>query len=216
MRSSHYFGEAEEAAVRGYLVSRCKLARDEMYTRIIHPGFSGIIEGLLRSRFRSISPQLAQDIRDEAPSYLYERIERFDPGRGKKAFNYFTQVAVRFCLFKIGKWGANKLRPLNGASGEQDATDEYDLDADDNYERLLAAMPGAHSTLTEPERIIYSMYFEEGMTQKQIAEKIGVSSYVIGQVVKSVRGKFRAYAGMAPQTSDVRISKKTINKIDKI
>jgi DNA-directed RNA polymerase specialized sigma subunit len=88
-----YFHQDHEDAIKKYIESTNHLDRDRLYEKWIGPGFKEIIENIVNTcKFHYL--ENLQDLKDECLIEMTEKIGKFDPSRGYKAFSYFS-VAIK-------------------------------------------------------------------------------------------------------------------------
>lgn len=118
-----YFTQVHETAIVNYCGSDDQKVKDELYAEIIQPAFSQMVDKIVFTyRFTSL-PDI-DDLRDECKCWLVTILAKFDPGKGSKAFSYFSVVTKNWFIHKVKK---NKKRREREISF--DAVD-YDLERD--------------------------------------------------------------------------------------
>ena len=65
------------------------------------------------------------------------------------------------------------------------------------YRRMVEAVPEALDKLTNRQREVFLLYYVDRMTQKQIAEKIGIKQQSVQEALKAAEKKFKKYFGVA-------------------
>lgn len=109
-----------------------------------------------------------------------------------------TEEAVLEALEADGAYGTTSLEPASDSAGRADTSmrlaDDPEQRPDHLVERkLLAATLVAK--LSERERAIVGMRFGQGLTQSQIAERIGVSQMQVSRLLTRALASMRAHAG---------------------
>ncbi len=113
-----------------------------------------------------------------------------------------TEEEVLEALEADGAYGTTTLEPASESGTRPDTTMRLADDPEERAEyvveqRLLAAMLVA--TLSERERHIVELRFVQGLTQSQIAERIGVSQMQVSRLLTRALASMRAHA--APESS---------------
>jgi RNA polymerase sigma-B factor len=114
-----------------------------------------------------------------------------------------TEEEVLEALEADGAYGTTSLEPASDTGARPDATMRLADDPEHRAEhlverRLLAEVLVA--TLSERERYIVELRFVEGLTQSQIAERIGVSQMQVSRLLTRALASMRAHAAEEPVT----------------
>ena len=129
---------------------------------------------------------------------LSQRLSRSPSAAEIAAETGLSEEAVLEALEADGAYGTTSLEPASDSSARIDTSMRL---ADDPEERpdhlverkLLAATLVAR--LTDRERDIVEMRFGQGLTQSQIAERIGVSQMQVSRLLARALASMRAHAG---------------------
>lgn len=121
-RTRIYFGKEMQQIIKKYIASDNQQQKDDLYKLHIHKAFTRIATSLaykykIESRIKN-----ANILISECVSIMVERIDKFNPERGK-AFTFFTVVARNFMLMQLNKVIKHnqKFKSINNinADGEQ-------------------------------------------------------------------------------------------------
>ena len=95
-----YFYENEEKAFREYIESNDQLYKDRIFSKILYPAFTKMIESIMR-RYGLFTPSEAfSDTFNDTMSYLITKVDKFDFSKGYKAYSYCGTVCKRYLLLK--------------------------------------------------------------------------------------------------------------------
>jgi RNA polymerase sigma-B factor len=115
-----------------------------------------------------------------------------------------TEEQVLEALEADGAYGTTSLEPAAESGGRPDTTmrlaDDPDTRAEHMVERRLLAS-ALVATLSERERDIVELRFVRGLTQSQIAERIGVSQMQVSRLLTRALATMRAHAAEAAPTA---------------
>lgn len=158
--------EADKALLRGYLAGG-EAAFSALYRRLSPPLFS-MVFGILQHQ------KDTEDVVQESFVQMWKKAASYDPQRG----NVFTWSVMIARNRAIDRLRARQRRSLLGeAAAAESATvpPEWAISADDlvsqndERERLRAAL----SHIAPAQRTVIDLAFFSGLTQSQIAEKLG-------------------------------------------
>ena len=102
-----YFHQEHEDAIRKYIETTNHRERDILFEKWIGPGFREIIENIVNTFKFHYLPNL-QDLKDECLIEMTEKITKFDPHRGYKAFAYFSVAIKNWFLIRVKKAGRSR------------------------------------------------------------------------------------------------------------
>lgn len=92
-----YFNQKTENAIREYCTSNEKRYRDRIFKDEIYPALNKLVENVIHNRkFYNYGFQTYADIKHECVVHLLERLEKFNPDLGHKAFSYFNRVVINW------------------------------------------------------------------------------------------------------------------------
>jgi len=94
-----YFFEENENAIIAYNEETNYVLRDKVYTQHIHKPFMKLAENLIHTfKFYCFDDPYI-DVQAEVVAYLIEKIDKFDPTKGSKAYSYFSIVAKNYLIY---------------------------------------------------------------------------------------------------------------------
>lgn len=92
-----YFTLDTQHAIQEYLTCETSQQRDRIYRSRIKPAFEKLAENLIfMYGFKGKEPY--ELLRDDCVTFLFEKMGKFDPEYGSKAFSYFNIVARRWLI----------------------------------------------------------------------------------------------------------------------
>ena len=94
-----YFFEENENAIIAYNEETNYVLRDKVYTQHIHKPFMKLAENLIHTfKFYCFDDPYV-DVQAEVVAYLIEKIDKYDPSKGSKAYSYFSIVAKNYLIY---------------------------------------------------------------------------------------------------------------------
>ena len=93
-----YFGEKQEQAVLDYLNSTNQYERNTIYETILEPAFRKMVEAVIRGMDLYIPNEEFQDTYDDTLSHLIEKMGKYKPERGKKAYSYYSNICKNYLI----------------------------------------------------------------------------------------------------------------------
>jgi len=94
-----YFFEENENAIIAYNEETSHALRDKVYTQHIHKPFMKLAENLIHTfKFYCFDDPYV-DVQAEVVAYLIEKIDKYDPTKGSKAYSYFSIVAKNYLIY---------------------------------------------------------------------------------------------------------------------
>ena len=109
--SKLYFDENTQAAIAEFKVADDLAERHALYTEKIMPAFDKLCENLIFIYGFASPRDPYETLKNDCVSFLYEKIDKWDPDRGTKAFSYFNVVAKNWLIGNSNK--VRKLRRRN-------------------------------------------------------------------------------------------------------
>lgn len=129
---SGYFYEKEQNALIEYLNSDDEVRKNELFSKILHPAFTKMIESIIR-RYNLFTPdEEFQDTFDDTISFLMSKISHYRPETGYKAYSYCGTVCKNYLLWKINQYNKNIKR--------NDSLDNKDLGLNDNLKYSYSSL----------------------------------------------------------------------------
>ena len=93
-----YWAETEEDAIATYVRTDNTALKHKLYCDVIERAFRTLIENIFYTyHFNKLLGSL-ENVEHEMLVYLYERICKFDPDKGKKSFSYFGTVTKNWMI----------------------------------------------------------------------------------------------------------------------
>ncbi len=125
-----YFGIDVENAIVEYCNSNNRLLKEQIFNTQIYPALSKLAENrIFLSKITQNFPRYSySDAKQDLTCFLYEKLSKFNPGMGKKAFSYFDRVSIN--------WSYAKLRELAENTYGRTSIDQVDLTRDIDSEVL--------------------------------------------------------------------------------
>lgn len=96
----NYFGKREEQAVKDYIVCENPMERQRIFTTILEPAFTKMIESLIRRYGLFVINETFEDTFDDTMSVLMEKIGKFDVSKGYKAYSYCGTICKNYLIRK--------------------------------------------------------------------------------------------------------------------
>ena len=94
-----YFFEENENAIIAYNNEPDVVLRNKVYTEHIHKPFMKLSENLIHTfKFYCFEDSYV-DVQAEVVAYLIEKIDKYDPSKGSKAYSYFSIVAKNYLIY---------------------------------------------------------------------------------------------------------------------
>ena len=94
-----YFFEENENAIVAYNNEPSLHLRNKVYSQHIHKPFMKLTENIIHTfKFYCFDDPYV-DVQAEVVAYLIEKIDKFDPTKGSKAYSYFSIVAKNYLIY---------------------------------------------------------------------------------------------------------------------
>lgn len=151
-----YFYEAQEQAVKDYLLAPTKEEKDRIFKTWLEPAFTKMIESIIR-RYNLYPPdEDFQETFDDTVSFLMTKIENFNPETGFKAYSYCGTICKNYLIYKINQFNKNQKRNERYDLVQSDICDniKFSYDNDSNHVTFLNELMG--KTIKEIHNIIDS------------------------------------------------------------
>ena len=128
--NNYYFTQETEDAIVRYNNTSDPVLRDRIFTREIYYPFYKLVENIIHTfKFYYTDVSDIEDLKLEIISVLVEeKIHRFDPTNGAKAFSYFQTIVKRW-LINYNNRNYKKLKQV-GSFDEMEDSYETGLDSD--------------------------------------------------------------------------------------
>lgn len=136
--NNYYFTQETEDAIVRYNNTSDPVLRDRIFTKEIYYPFYKLVENIIHTfKFYYTDVSDIEDLKLEIISVLVEeKIHRFDPTNGAKAFSYFQTIVKRW-LINYNNRNYKKLKQV-GSFEEMEDSYETGLD-DDNSQKITLA-----------------------------------------------------------------------------
>ncbi len=94
-----YFHEENENAIIAYNEEPDFALRNKVYSQHIHKPFMKLAENIIHTfKFYCFDDPYV-DVQAEVVAYLIEKINKYDPSKGSKAYSYFSIVAKNYLIY---------------------------------------------------------------------------------------------------------------------
>lgn len=125
-----YFGVEVENAIVEYCNSNNWFLKERLFNNEIYPALCKLAENrIFISKITQNFPSYSYlDAKQDLTCFLYEKLSKFNPDYGKKAFSYFDRVSIN--------WTWAKLRDLAEQTYGRTSIDQVDLNRDIDSEVL--------------------------------------------------------------------------------
>ncbi len=119
-----YFGKHVEDAISEYNILESSIKKERLFNSIIYPALNKLAENVIHNRkFYNYGIDAYLDMKHDCVCHLHERLNKFQPEKGHKAFSYFNRVAINWVWANMRKVG-------------EDTYGKCDLIEIDNYRNL--------------------------------------------------------------------------------
>ena len=99
---NYYFTKIHEEAIIRYVATSDRQIKSLLYVTYIQPAFDQMVDKIVYTyRFTSL-PNI-DVLRDECKIWLTTILDKYDPGKGSKAFSYFSVVTKNWFIHKVKK-----------------------------------------------------------------------------------------------------------------
>ena len=130
-----YFGPEVDLSIAKYNKEDDYISRSTIYQREIKQPMEKLVENIIHTfKFYYTDNVPLDQVQHEVVSFLVERLHKFDPSKGSKAFSYFGMIAKNYCILKnkknYKKLVENKRIDLDGSIDieQEDRGDQPDLE----------------------------------------------------------------------------------------
>jgi len=134
--NNYYFTQGTEDAIIKYNESSDSVFRDRIFTREIYYPFYKLAENLIHTfRFYYTDVNDLEDLKLEIVSVLVEeKIHRFDPTNGAKAFSYFQTIVKRWLI----NYNNKNYKKLKQVGAFDEVEDSFELEEESEDIRIIA------------------------------------------------------------------------------
>ena len=107
-----YFGPEVDVAIQKYNEEEDPWIKSTIYQREIRAAMEKLVENIIHTfKFYYTDNVPLDQVQHEVVSFLVEKLHKFDPSKGSKAFSYFSIVAKNYCILKNRKNYKKLLEP---------------------------------------------------------------------------------------------------------
>ena len=104
-KSNMYWTQEHEDAIVAFLESQeAGKQNDRLFETVIYPAFLKLTENILFTYRLSIPDEDPNDQIADAISFLYGKMDKFIPAKGKRAFGYYGTIVKHYLMGKKIKW----------------------------------------------------------------------------------------------------------------
>lgn len=98
-----YFSEIEEQAVRDYCSSTNEIERNKIFSTILYPAFTKMVESIIR-RYTLFKPgEEFEDTFTDAMGFIVMKMNHYDPTKNAKAYSYFGTICKNYLIHEREK-----------------------------------------------------------------------------------------------------------------
>jgi hypothetical protein len=102
--SKIYFGPEVDQSIARYNSEEDSFQRSLIYRREIQYPLEKLVENIIHTfKFYYTDSVPLNEVQHEVVTFLAERLHKFDPSKGSKAFSYFGMIAKNYCILKNKK-----------------------------------------------------------------------------------------------------------------
>jgi hypothetical protein len=102
-KTSNYFDEREERAVRLFLVAETYEEKNKIYNEFLKEPLDKMISSIIR-RYKLYRKDMNyEEIHIDTHSFLMTKIDKFKPSKEKKAYSYFGTICKNYLMGQIMK-----------------------------------------------------------------------------------------------------------------
>jgi hypothetical protein len=133
--NNYYFTQETEDAIVRYNNTSDPVLRDRIFTREIYYPFYKLVENIIHTfKFYYTDVSDIEDLKLEIISVLVEeKIHRFDPTNGAKAFSYFQTIVKRWLI----NYNNRNYKKLKQIGSFDDMEDSYETELEDNNSQKI-------------------------------------------------------------------------------
>lgn len=109
---NNYFTKIHEEAIVKYALSSSRQERSQLYMSLIQPAFDEMVNKIIFTYKFNTLPNI-EVLRDECKIWLTTILDKYDPGKGSKAFSYFSVVTKNWFIHKVKKHSIQLKREIS-------------------------------------------------------------------------------------------------------
>ena len=137
--SNNYFTQETEDAIVAYNTTDDFEEKERLYHKYIHYAFFKLTENIIHTfKFHYTEVDNIEDLQHEIITFLLQKMNRFDPSRGAKAYSYFGTIVKRYLIIQNTK---NYKKKINKAPVEElhkNSNHSYELDTPQNHTDFIS------------------------------------------------------------------------------
>ncbi len=101
-----YSGKAVEDAIVAYNLEVNTIKKERLFNTIIYPALNKLAENKIHGmKFYKHGSDSYSDVKHDLVCHLHERLEKFDPSKGSKAFSYFDRISINWVYANMRRVG---------------------------------------------------------------------------------------------------------------
>lgn len=105
-KNKNYFGQDVEDAISLYSQMDNTFAKEKLFNMVIYPALQKLAENVIHSRkFYNTGYDEYINIKHDLVVYLHDRLNKFDPESGHRAFSYFNRIAINWVFANMRRIG---------------------------------------------------------------------------------------------------------------
>ena len=133
--SNYYFTQETEDAIVQYNASSDPVFRDRIFTKQIYYPLYKLAENIIHTfKFYYLDVDSIEDLKLDVVSMLVEeKLHRFDPTNGAKAFSYFQTIVKRWLI----NYNNKNYKKLKQVGSFDEMEDSYEVEGVTNSERKV-------------------------------------------------------------------------------
>jgi len=133
--NNYYFTQGSEDAIVRYNNTSDPVLRGKIFTKEIYYPFYKLVENIIHTfKFDYTDVSDIEDLKLEIVSVLVEeKIHRFDPSNGAKAFSYFQTIVKRWLI----NYNNKNYKKLKQVGSFDDMEDSYETGLDDDNSQII-------------------------------------------------------------------------------
>jgi len=133
--NNYYFTQGTEDAIVRYNNTSDPVLRGKIFTKEIYYPFYKLVENIIHTfKFYYTDVSDIEDLKLEIVSVLVEeKIHRFDPSNGAKAFSYFQTIVKRWLI----NYNNKNYKKLKQVGSFDDMEDSYETGLDDDNSQII-------------------------------------------------------------------------------
>ena len=183
-KTTNYFAEREENAVREYLTATTFEEKNKIYNEFLKFPLDKMISSIIR-RYKLYRKDMSyDDIHVDTHSFLMTKIDKFKPSKEKKAYSYFGTICKNYLMGQIMKDQKETNRNLQHSPDLIYYIDNEELTTEEIIKKFLGKL-------------------KDSMDDNKITEQ----EVKLGQAISDL---FENYGSIFPDTNNNKFNKNVI------